>query len=37
MLCQTPIAARSTAEYQPLEEVVIADQKDDDENNEPTA
>src|SRR3984957_1153995 len=37
MLRQTAIAARSTAEYQPLlEETVIADEKDDDENNEPT-
>jgi hypothetical protein len=38
ILRQTPLSARSTAEYQPLlEETAMGDEKDDDEDNHPTA
>jgi hypothetical protein len=38
ILRQAPLSARSTAEYQPLlDETAPADEKDDDENNDPTA
>jgi transposase len=38
ILRQAPLSARSTAEYQPLlEETALADEKDDDQNNDPTA
>jgi hypothetical protein len=38
ILRQVPLSARSTAQYQPLlEETATGDEKDDDENNDPTA
>jgi hypothetical protein len=38
ILRQDPLSARSTAEYQPLlDDTMVGDEKDDDENDDPTA